>query len=91
MNFLAVTGRDAFPVLGQLQDDGVEIDAYWADDACIDEHGGGRGPGRGGGDRDRSGCERLAGPLLRRDRVQEAATGGFHSTTKGRRGRRPGG
>ena len=38
VNFLAVTGRDAFPVLGQLQDDGVEIDAYWADDACIDEH-----------------------------------------------------
>ena len=38
VNFLAVTGRDAFPVLGQLQRDGVEIDAYWADDACIDEH-----------------------------------------------------
>lgn len=38
VNFLAVTGRVAFPVLGQLQDDGVEIDAYWADDACIDEH-----------------------------------------------------
>ena len=37
VNFLAVTGRDAFPVLGRLQDDGVEIDAYWADDACIDE------------------------------------------------------
>ena len=40
VNFLAVTGRDAFPVLGGLQDDGVEIDAYWADDACIDERAG---------------------------------------------------
>ena len=37
VNFLAVTGRDAFPVLGRLQDEGVEIDAYWADDACIEE------------------------------------------------------
>ena len=36
-NFLAVTGRDAFPVLGRLQAEGVEIDAYWADDARIDE------------------------------------------------------
>lgn len=38
-NFLAVTGRDAFPVLGALQQDGCVIDAYWADDACIDENG----------------------------------------------------
>ena len=37
VNFLAVTGRDAFPVLGRLQAEGVEIDAYWADDARIDE------------------------------------------------------
>ena len=37
VNFLAVTGRDAFPVLGRLQAQGVEIDAYWADDARIDE------------------------------------------------------
>ena len=36
-NFLAVTGRDAFPVLGRLEAEGVEIDAYWADDARIDE------------------------------------------------------
>ena len=36
-NFLAVTGREAFPVLGRLRAEGVEIDAYWADDACIDE------------------------------------------------------
>ena len=36
-NFLAVTGRDAFPVLGRLQAEGAEIDACWADDARIDE------------------------------------------------------
>lgn len=39
VNFLAVTGRDAFPVLGQLQAEGCQVDAYWADDACIDEDG----------------------------------------------------
>ena len=39
LNFLAVTGRDAFPVLGDLQREGFPIDAYWADDARIDEHG----------------------------------------------------
>ena len=38
-NFLAVTGRDAFPVLGQLQAEDTPIDAYWADDARIDETG----------------------------------------------------
>ena len=37
LNFLAVTGKDAFPILGQLQKEGVPIDAYWADDARIDE------------------------------------------------------
>ena len=37
VNFLAVTGRDAFPVLGRLQAEGIEIDAYWADDARVDE------------------------------------------------------
>ena len=37
VNFLAVTGRNAFPVLGRLRAEGVEIDAYWADDARIDE------------------------------------------------------
>lgn len=37
INFLAVTGRDAFPVLGSLEKDGCRIDAYWADDARIDE------------------------------------------------------
>lgn len=38
-NFLAVTGRDAFPVLGTLQAEGCTVDAYWADDARIDETG----------------------------------------------------
>lgn len=39
VNFLAVTGVQAFPVLGQLQAAGCQVDAYWADDACIDENG----------------------------------------------------
>ncbi len=39
VNFLAVTGRDAFPMLGALSEEGCEVDAYWADDARIDEHG----------------------------------------------------
>ena len=38
VNFLAVTGLHAFPVLGALQTEGVPVDAYWADDACINEH-----------------------------------------------------
>ncbi len=37
VNFLGVTGRDAFPILGDLEFRGLAIDAYWADDACIDE------------------------------------------------------
>ncbi len=37
VNFLAVSGREAFPLLGRLQAEGCPIDAYWADDACIDE------------------------------------------------------
>ena len=39
VNFLAVTGRDAFPILGELGKAGCRIDAYWADDARIDETG----------------------------------------------------
>lgn len=39
VNFLAVTGKSAFPILGQLQSEGCQVDAYWADDACIDEDG----------------------------------------------------
>ena len=40
VNFLAVTGKDAFPVLASLQEEGCDIDAYWADDARIDESSG---------------------------------------------------
>jgi len=38
LNFLAVTGGDAFPILGQLAQEDCPIDAYWADDARINEH-----------------------------------------------------
>jgi uncharacterized protein len=37
VNFLAVTGKQAFPVLGELAREGVQVDGYWADDARIDE------------------------------------------------------
>ncbi|WP_338549623.1 adenine phosphoribosyltransferase [Roseovarius phycicola] len=37
VNFLAVTGKDAFPQLAALGREGCHIDAYWADDARIDE------------------------------------------------------
>ena len=39
VNFLAVTGKDAFPMLGALAEEGTQVDGYWADDACIDENG----------------------------------------------------
>ena len=38
LNFLAVTGLKAFPQLAELQGEGCRVDAYWADDARIDEH-----------------------------------------------------
>lgn len=37
VNFLAQPGRVAFPILGRLAAEGCQIDAYWADDACMDE------------------------------------------------------
>ena len=37
INFLAVTGIEAFPILSKLKKEGFPIDAYWADDARIDE------------------------------------------------------
>lgn len=37
VNFLAVTGKQAFPILAELGADKITIDAYWADDARIDE------------------------------------------------------
>ena len=36
-NFLAQPGQIAFPVLELLEHEGVVFDAYWADDARIDE------------------------------------------------------
>ena len=37
VNFLGVTGERAFPILGDLERAGCVVDAYWADDARIDE------------------------------------------------------
>ena len=37
VNFLAVTGEFAFPILWKMQSEGIFVDGYWADDACIDE------------------------------------------------------
>ncbi|MEM9145029.1 MAG: adenine phosphoribosyltransferase [Pseudomonadota bacterium] len=37
VNFLAVTLRDAAPTLRRLASEGCKLDAYWADDARIDE------------------------------------------------------
>ena len=37
VNFLAVTGFVAFPILASLENEGCRIDAYWGDDARIDE------------------------------------------------------
>lgn len=37
VNFLAVTGKFAFPILGALQAEGCQVDGYWADDARMDE------------------------------------------------------
>lgn len=37
VNFLAVTGKYAFPILGALQAEGCQVDGYWADDARMDE------------------------------------------------------
>ena len=37
VNFLGVTGAQAFPVLGALERSGCVVDAYWADDARVDE------------------------------------------------------
>ncbi|MFT5503383.1 MAG: putative TIM-barrel enzyme [Gammaproteobacteria bacterium] len=37
VNFLAVTGKIAFPILAELEKNGCRVDGYWADDARIDE------------------------------------------------------
>ncbi len=38
VNFLGQKGHKAFPVLGKLAAKGWYVDAYWADDAGIEEH-----------------------------------------------------
>lgn len=38
VNFLGVSGAAAFSVLGELASKGTMVDAYWADNARIDEH-----------------------------------------------------
>ena len=40
VNFLAVTGKHAFPILVQLEQGGFAVDAYWGDDARINEKSG---------------------------------------------------
>ena len=37
VNFLGVSGETAFPILSTLAETGTTVDAYWADDARIDE------------------------------------------------------
>ena len=37
INFLAVNGLNAFPILASLENEGCRIDSYWGDDARIDE------------------------------------------------------
>ena len=37
INFLAVSGLNAFPILASLENGGCRIDAYWGADARIDE------------------------------------------------------
>ena len=36
VNFHTVNGAEAFPILGRLAREGVKVDAYWADNACIE-------------------------------------------------------
>ena len=36
-NFLGISGEIAFPILSELKKNGTGVDAYWADDARIDE------------------------------------------------------
>ena len=37
VNFLGISGETAFPILSELKKNGTGVDAYWADDARIDE------------------------------------------------------
>ncbi len=44
VNFLGITADLAFPSLSKMESEGCTVDAYWADDACIDEHGANQKP-----------------------------------------------
>jgi len=37
VNFHTINGGEAFPILGRLAREGVKMDAYWADNACIQD------------------------------------------------------
>ena len=36
VNFSTMSGSDSFPILGRLAREGVKVDAYWADNACLE-------------------------------------------------------
>lgn len=36
VNFHTLNGSEAFPILGRLAREGVKVNAYWADNACIE-------------------------------------------------------
>ena len=74
VNFLAVTGDEAFPILADLEADGVVVDGYWADDACIDERA--DTANQPSSRADHRGENPMVGPVLWRNRVQKAATRG---------------
>lgn len=38
VNFLGISGSKAFPILGELASRSIQVDAYWADNAYVDEH-----------------------------------------------------
>ena len=38
VNFLGVSGKEAFPILAALNLEGINVDAYWADNARINEN-----------------------------------------------------
>mmetsp|Transcript_52695 Transcript_52695/g.120234 ORF Transcript_52695/g.120234 Transcript_52695/m.120234 type:complete len:324 (+) Transcript_52695:3-974(+) len=36
VNFSMMSGSDSFPILGRLAREGVKVDAFWADNACME-------------------------------------------------------
>ena len=76
VNFLAVTGKLAFPVLGKLKREGIAVDGYWADDARIDERRAATTRPRRRTSPSARAASRLERALHRRHLLQEAARGG---------------